>query len=324
MAPSNCTVYKSHNDNAPVLSGTRGSLIALLTAVLVDGYGTQPGAGWTKEFENGDGTVACFRNNPVEGTGFFLRVNELTSAAANTPMFSGYEIMTDEDNGSGPFSGGQVPAGNLPFYISNAENTSSRAWTIIANDTSFYLFCYYSVTGLGTPTKHGSISSLFFGDFIPVSINDTFNCCLVHGGTYTGSNNYNAWYANSASSTSSNSTSIAYNCLHFPRYSTGAPLYYSRSSHLSGGGPGNYGQMGNLSSTYVQGEPLFLARPVLPAENVYKARGWLPGLFYPMANLPFEPNVVLTDNGVDYIVAGGAFYSSYYFQLFINTSNFWS
>ena len=43
-------VYQSTDTSAPVLTGVAGSLIALLDAVLVAGYGTQTAAGWTKPF----------------------------------------------------------------------------------------------------------------------------------------------------------------------------------------------------------------------------------------------------------------------------------
>jgi hypothetical protein len=43
-------VYKSSDASAPVLTGAVGSLVALLDACLVNGYGALAAAGWTKAF----------------------------------------------------------------------------------------------------------------------------------------------------------------------------------------------------------------------------------------------------------------------------------
>jgi len=52
-----------------------GSLVDLLQAVLVDGYGAYPGLGWTKEYESPDTNTIVFRNNPLTGTGAYLQVS---------------------------------------------------------------------------------------------------------------------------------------------------------------------------------------------------------------------------------------------------------
>jgi hypothetical protein len=70
------TVYKSTDDNAPVLNGIAGSLINLLRKVLVDGFGTKAGAGWTLEFLNTAETIAVFRNDSVSGFGRYFRVDD--------------------------------------------------------------------------------------------------------------------------------------------------------------------------------------------------------------------------------------------------------
>ena len=44
------TVYRSTDAGAPLLTNSNGSLIAVLKACLVDGYGSKASAGWTAPF----------------------------------------------------------------------------------------------------------------------------------------------------------------------------------------------------------------------------------------------------------------------------------
>ena len=43
-------IYKSTDSGAPTLTGQAFSLISLLLACLVDGYGSKAAAGWTKPY----------------------------------------------------------------------------------------------------------------------------------------------------------------------------------------------------------------------------------------------------------------------------------
>jgi len=205
------TVYKSTDGNAPVLCGTRTSLIAVLTACLVDGYGEKLPAGWTRPFMNVAETQAAFRPNPANGTGFFLRVDGLAAANAAQPIVTAYESMTSEIDGS--FSFGS--ASDLYATVSASQNTTARPWVIVANDTWIYFFCYPSTTVMpsseSTAYSGGSYGlCFFFGDFIKLYPDDAFNC-LFHwtrstsGGTNPGS----FGHAGESASTGSNYARIA-------------------------------------------------------------------------------------------------------------------
>jgi hypothetical protein len=49
MATSQFTIYRYTDTSAPTVNGTAGSLITLLQACLVTGYGSKSGAGWTAQ-----------------------------------------------------------------------------------------------------------------------------------------------------------------------------------------------------------------------------------------------------------------------------------
>ncbi|SHH33204.1 hypothetical protein [Desulfofustis glycolicus] len=129
--------FQCTDGNAPVLSGTRGALISLLRACLIDGYGdVAPVQGWTLEFINATEDIAVFRNDPVDGTGAFLRIDEATPDAKSY-IAKGYEIMTDIDNGSGLF----YEAGASTYQNkSNFSNADSRQWHLFANNKMLHLF----------------------------------------------------------------------------------------------------------------------------------------------------------------------------------------
>ena len=68
------TVYLSTDASAPTLDGNVGSLITVLDAVLVNGYGAKAAAGWTKAFSGTN--KAAYRNSPSTGTGLFWRIQD--------------------------------------------------------------------------------------------------------------------------------------------------------------------------------------------------------------------------------------------------------
>lgn len=95
------TVYKSTDPGAPLLSGQAGALAMLLDALLVDGYGSganrKPGMGWSRAFSGSN--VRVFRNAPITGTGFYLRVDDTAQRSA---LLRGFATMSDIDVGTDP------------------------------------------------------------------------------------------------------------------------------------------------------------------------------------------------------------------------------
>ena len=75
-------VYSSTDASAPVLTGQVGSLIAVLDACLVNGYGTKTAAGWTKPFADASNT-AVYRSGSGSRA-FFRFFDDGTAATQKT------------------------------------------------------------------------------------------------------------------------------------------------------------------------------------------------------------------------------------------------
>lgn len=135
-------IYRSTDTDAPDMSNKpsseRGDLIALLKAVLVDGYGAQPPAGWTMPFEDAANDTAVFKNSEVgPGTGTYFRIDD--GLSYQYAGVRGYSHMTDVDTGTNPFpTTGQATNGHFLAKRRSANRTDIGTWTIIACERSFY------------------------------------------------------------------------------------------------------------------------------------------------------------------------------------------
>ena len=182
---SQFTLYKSSDPSSPVLYGTTGSLLSVLDACLVNGYGTQPGAGWTKPFANFSSSYGCYLQ--PTGSGMTLFVND--SGSNSTSLFreawaTGWENLTGlntavtNSNGTGT---GQFPTpvqslitGHVVIRKSaTMDITSSRQWLVAADSSSFYLFI---ITGDITATYY----AFAFGDIYSFkSPIDSYKCVII-------------------------------------------------------------------------------------------------------------------------------------------------
>lgn len=224
---------------APVLSGTAGALIAVLDAVLVNGFGSTSvtslvvaggiatanyasghpfdvdsvglfagatpaglngekriltkganfvtfdatgisdqtatgtitskvaGAGWVKAFTGTN--LAAYKSSSVEGTGFYLRVDDTGTTVARV---RGYETMSDINTGTGLFpTTVQFAASGLWWSKSNAASAAARPWRIFADDRGFFYF----VKNADTTYEH---QGDYFGDILSLKSNDPYACVL--------------------------------------------------------------------------------------------------------------------------------------------------
>lgn len=231
--------FSSAMAGAPVLSGTAGALIALLDAVLVNGFGlvtvtalsvtggiatatvsaghsfaidsvgqiagaTPAGlngekrilsiaansftfdatgvaagaatgamsakvapAGWTKAFSGTN--LAAYKSLSVEGTGFYLRVDDTGTATARVRS---YETMSDINTGTGLFPTVVQWAGSgLWWSKSAAASAAARPWQLVADDRGFFYFPKPS------DTLYESQGN-YFGDFLSLKSNDPYACLL--------------------------------------------------------------------------------------------------------------------------------------------------
>ncbi|WP_421717480.1 hypothetical protein [Algiphilus sp.] len=135
-------VYRSTDADAPVLDAQYGSLVALLDAVLVNGYSSggtaKPGAGWQTAYSAPD--KRAYRIDPGIGSGRYLRVDDSEAGQGNGTHahVRGFDTMSDIDTGSSPFPG---LSSDRWWQKSNksAGDTTAFDWMIVADERTVYL-----------------------------------------------------------------------------------------------------------------------------------------------------------------------------------------
>lgn len=134
------TIYESTDASAPVLSGTVGSLVALLDACLVNGYGSKGAAGWTKAFSGTN--KAAYRQGAKTGRlQLYLRVQDDAPGAglAKEARMCGYETMTAVDTGTELFPTAVQMANGVFARKSTTADATAREWILAADHRTFRL-----------------------------------------------------------------------------------------------------------------------------------------------------------------------------------------
>jgi len=164
MPVSQFTIYSSADPYGPgPIDGLTGSLVRVLDACLVDGYGTgsyfKAAAGWTKPFTNWSGSLACYKQ--PSGSQMTLVVNDTnpnTTAAGKEAWMTGWELLSAlttsfatasqaSNSGSIGFGWGQFPlpaklltTGHVVVRKSATGTVIQRAWIIAADAHTMYLW----------------------------------------------------------------------------------------------------------------------------------------------------------------------------------------
>jgi hypothetical protein len=167
------TIYRSTDGSAPVLSGTTGSLVALLDACLVNGYGAKAAAGWTKAFAGA--SKAAYR--APTGAQLYYRVQDDGPGAGTfkEARITGYETMSDVDTGTGPFPTAAQGVGGVAMLVcrkSITADATARAWIIIADARTVYI---HVLTTDVASTYYG----FMFGEYYSLLPGNTFNGMLI-------------------------------------------------------------------------------------------------------------------------------------------------
>jgi len=170
--PATITLYQSTDASAPALSNTAGSLIAVLRACLVTGYGAKAAAGWTEAY-TGTNKVAFRMATGVGKNGVYLQIAD---SSTTDSLLRGYGAMTDVDTGTEPFG--------LLSTSTCVVKTATQAWKVVATDTYFYLFM-----GYGAVFWSSSGSQMFFGQYKTSLSLGGKNNILICRNSVTGSGN---------------------------------------------------------------------------------------------------------------------------------------
>ncbi|MBF0427065.1 MAG: hypothetical protein HQL66_14725 [Magnetococcales bacterium] len=167
-------LFKSTDTSAPALSGSAGSLLALLDACLVNGYGSKSAAGWSKEFSGTN--LAVYR--PGAGTRRYLRIDDTGPGAggAREARAFGYESMSDLNTGLFPFPTADQMGNGIFIRKSTSLDTTARAWWLLADNKRFYLF-----VDPADLTAQNCVTSFFFGDIFSLKTGGDDYCCGIIG-----------------------------------------------------------------------------------------------------------------------------------------------
>lgn len=317
-------IYKSTDGSAPSLTGVAGSLVALLDACLVNGYGAKTAAGWTIAYTAANKRAYQQNTTGSNNTaGMLLWVDDSAPTTAKEARCCGFETMSAiTPTGTGQFPVAGQPgiavsaSGYLAIRKSATADATARAWTLIANGQSFYL-----ITETGDATAPINCPCFFFGDFKSYKTGDQYAVAII--GRF-GENNSTATGAEpmaalSDAGTTGNPLSFSLPGHFVARRHTGVggSVRFGKATDRSKATMGTGGSYAGEASTtlgftnvcmgrYNVNWPFQVPNPVdgaLWLSPVYVChegalRGYLPGLWCPLHDRPLAHNDTLT-------VAGG-------------------
>lgn len=256
-------IIKSTDANMPVLSGTEGSLSALIRYIA-------PLLGWEIMFDNGP-VIVVRPQSYKGGQSLFYRIDDRASRggiAPRTAEIRAYESLSDIDTGAGL-------VGPVFIHKSYTANTTANAYEICGDQYGFYIHtcrAFYSAD----PSKAEILSYIGFSE--PVNSNAS-PMCVIAGAADTAS--MGTSYAVAASVLRASSVaSVPYCFVH--RSLNGANIN-KPVAHIHNGGPHPVTRcMGDVSAgMYQYSGDLILARPYLSDGAAYTCHSYLPGLYYP-------------------------------------------
>ena len=313
-------IYKSNDASAPTLNGTAGSLVNVLYACLVTGYGSKGAAGWAREFTGTN--KAAFRAS--SGNRFRLLVDDTGTQEARLVA---YETMTDVDTGTNPFPTTAQLSGGIFCRKSNTADATTRAWMVVASDVMVYVFIdsgSASTDWSAAPTAANLSGCFGFGDFVSYKSGDTYNT-IIFGAVATSTS-----VGQMANKSQQNGfTSISGHWVARPYTGVAGSAVCAKCGILSQ----NTGSVIGVSSSWgPYPDPItggLLVSPLGVAEagaSGFLLRGVLPGLWEPMHNLPANHADTFSGSGVTagktFLLANASF-STTLGRVAVETSNTW-
>ena len=194
------TIYRSTDASAPAITGEASALRLALNAILVDGYGSQPAAGWSKAYEDAGGHLVAYR--PGSGLRWYLYLNDAPTQVAE---LRGYRSMTGISAGTDPF-----PALNsvvVRCRKSVSANSTARPWICLATDRTFYLIIFGNQTAFGS--FDGGDAHLAFGEVMDSPIADSNFLTFILGASDASTTSTTATVARQAFNYNNNSSVTA-------------------------------------------------------------------------------------------------------------------
>jgi hypothetical protein len=324
------TLYKSTDTSAPSLTGAVGSLVALLDAILVNGYGSQSAAGWTIAY------TATNKRDYKQGSGsngYYLDVDDSAPTTAKEARMRGYETMSALATGTQAFPTSAQSSFGVVCRKSNTADSTTRPWYCIADATCFYLF-----VDTGDFTGPNYSCGFMFGDFFSYKSGDIYNTAIIGRNAENTNSDNNEWLQVINSSVNA-LISTAWPAGHYvDRHWTGigGSLLFSKFVSLlagiSGGTGGNNAGSSISLCAYPNGPDGALELSPIWIGHQGNVRGYLKGLWCPLHFQPCGHGDTFTGAGN---MAGKSFLalnmrngnvagSGLLGQIVVETSNTWS
>lgn len=327
------TVYRHTDSGAPVLNATAGSLVALLDAVLVNGYGAKSPLGWTKPFTGTNG--ASFKQPAGTTNGFYLNVddNNPNTDAFKTARMTGYESMSAFNTGTAPFPAVAQLATAVQWPKQNEASTATPVnWTIVGTNKFFFFWVRILSTHVAAPG--GDMGRLVgFGDILSYKVPDAY-ATLITGYSGSGSAVITTTLAHLASNNAPANAASGHFMTRSYTQSGGAIGVGQHTDYVKGVAGSSF--MGSGSGSlmpYPTGPDASLyTAPVWITESTTKhLRGIIPGLYAPLHNIPLTTGDVFTGTvgsplagkTLEAFTVGHTASAGSYGQMMIETSNTW-
>ena len=168
--------YSSTDVGAPQMGGkAAGSLVNVIKAVLVDGYGDKQPLNWELMFADAATYTYVFR--PRSGSRMFLQINDDGShnvSGYHYMRIIAYENMFSASNGIHPCpSTADVLNNNAGYVYKTTVNSDVvQKWRIVGDDKGFYLLTYPSSTIAGYENR---ACVYYFGEYVNIGHNSIQN-----------------------------------------------------------------------------------------------------------------------------------------------------
>ncbi|CAK0238795.1 Uncharacterised protein [Burkholderia pseudomallei] len=333
------TLYKSTDGSAPSLTGTVGSLVALLDAILVNGYGSQSAAGWTIAY------TATNKRDYKQGTGsngYYLDVDDSGpgGGGAREARMRGYETMSALATGTQAFPTTGQSSFGVVCRKSNTADSTARAWYCVADATCFHLFI-----DTGDATNPWYSMGVSFGDIFSYKSGDTNNTVLIGRIAENSSSYNNESLPMIANATANILSATTYGGQYIDRHWTGVggSVAVGKIASLLAVGSGsnytvnafNYSCIGDAFATmaYPNGPDYALELSPLWIVHGGGLRGYLKGLWAPCHRQPLGHGDTFSGSGnmagKSFMALNVAFgfsgnFNHYGGQIIVETSNTWS
>lgn len=265
--PNQFTIYRSTDTSAPQLFGVSGSLLTVLTAVLVNGYGSQTAAGWSLPLGASGANIVAYKQGA--GAGFSLMVNDNNAGTggAKEALVCGYQVASSEGTNTMGTGTGQFPTtaqlntvgAAVVRKSSTADTTNARPWIIFADTSTMYMF-------IQTGDTAGMYYGWMFGDFFSLAgagSADLYRCAVIGRRT--------------ENSSSADTTTGGLDLIQSVEAPTGSGAFLANT--LSGvGGAQIFPLVGDVSKTSYAGAAVALAG-VIPCPNPYDKTYYISPIF---------------------------------------------